>query len=126
MLELNHARVTSRQRSDIGNKFILIHRSPLLVRENAIIGKILLPWCLITGCNRIVQLLRSPHQFLLGDGRILLGRQRDGRGQQNNGQKTKSHAAALCFLSSSFSILSFLPTAMTYAAVGIAKPSPLA
>src|SRR5947208_1600586 len=72
--EFDRTGIPGWQRRDIRNQLGLIHGASFFIRENGIVGEILLPGSLVARNDGIVQLLRSPNQFVLGNGSVSLSR----------------------------------------------------
>src|SRR5947208_1484561 len=72
MLEFDRTGISGWQRRDIRNQLELIHGASFFIRENGIVGEILLPGSLVAGNYGVVQLLRSPNQFVLTNGCVSL------------------------------------------------------
>jgi len=53
------SRITGRQRGDVGYQFWFIEDAAFFVGKDAVVGEVFLPWCLITGNDGIVKLLRA-------------------------------------------------------------------
>jgi len=77
MVEFDRTRIAGWQWRDIGNQLGLIHGASFFIRENGVVGEILLPGNLVAGNHGVVQLLRSPDQFVLGNGGVSLSRGSD-------------------------------------------------
>ena len=73
-LEFDRTGIPGWQRCDIRNQLGLIHGASFFIRENGIVGEILLPGSLVARNDGIVQLLRPPNQFVLGNGCVSLSR----------------------------------------------------
>src|SRR5215217_2966118 len=56
VLNLNRTGISGRQRCDVSDQLRFIEKASFLVSEHAVVSEIFLPWRLIAGYQRIVQL----------------------------------------------------------------------
>src|SRR5207253_7620082 len=70
VVDLDGARISGRERGDVGDEFGFIEGAALFVGESAIVREIFFPRGLVSGNNRVVEFLRPPDELLLRDGRV--------------------------------------------------------
>src|SRR5437762_13232955 len=70
VVDLDGARISGRERGDVGDEFGFIEGTALFVGESGIVCEIFFPRGLVSGNNRVVEFLRSPDELGFRDGQV--------------------------------------------------------
>jgi hypothetical protein len=63
--DLDRARITFRQRRNIGDQLCFVKVAPFFIGEDAVVSEIFLPWLLVAWYYRVEKFLGAANKFVL-------------------------------------------------------------